>query len=92
MQATGVMIEDGDPEVNLINQSNPDLFLASIGHAVEVKRARMKQPITPTNAGATGSPQGLEQQYKAELKKASGNANAVAQLKNKFRHLGLDVW
>jgi len=92
MQAKGVIIEDGDPEVKLIDQSDPDLFLASIGIAAEAKRARLRQPITPTNAGATGSPQGLEQQYKAELKAVAGNANGVAQLKNKFRKLGLDVW
>jgi len=96
MQHRGVTIEDNDPEVSLIDQSDPDLFLASIGHAVEVKRARLgaqPKPVTPTNAGSAGSPQGLEQQYKAELKKVQGNPTGVAELKNKYRKLGLtDLW
>lgn len=92
MQKAGITIEDGDPEVQMIDQSDPDLFLASVGAAVQAKKARVGKPVTPTNAGSIGSPQSLEQQYRAELMKAAGKPNAVAALKIKYRQMGLDVW
>lgn len=95
MQRAGVIIEDSDPEVAGIDMSDPDLFLASVGHAINVKKTRLAaapQPVTPTNAGSAGAPQGLEAQYKAELKRVAGQPVAVADLKNKYRRLGLDVW
>ena len=98
MQASGVMIEDGDPEVAQIDMTNPYLFLSSVGQAIQAKKSRQAasprpaQPVTPTNAGGAGSPQGLEQEYKAALKKVAGNAVAVGRLKMDFRKRGLDVW
>jgi hypothetical protein len=96
MQRAGVIIEDSDPEVSGIDMSDPDLFLASVGHAINVKKTRLAasapNPVTPTNAGSAGQPQGLEAQYQAELRKIAGNPVAVGQLKMKYRKLGLDKW
>jgi hypothetical protein len=92
MQRAGVIIEDSDPEVVGIDMSDPDLFLASVGHAINVKKTRLAAPVTPTNAGGSGSPQGLQAQYQAELKAVAGKPVAVGQLKMKYRRLGLDVW
>ena len=95
MQAKGMVIEDSDPEVAMIDQSDPYQFMISLDRAIDSKKARVAkatQPGTPTNAGSQGNPQGLEAQYKAELKVAAGKPAAVAQVKMKYRRLGLDIW
>jgi len=63
MQAAGIMINDGDPEVEKLDQSSGYAFLQSIEAAIETKRQRiastsMQAPgRTPTGAGATGAHQ-----------------------------------
>ena len=52
----------------------------------------VKQAAARAKAG-TGNPAVLREKYKAELKAVAGNASKVAELKNKYRHLGLtDLW
>jgi len=63
MDEAGVTIEDDDPEVALLNQGSPYVFLKSIEAAIAAKRQRLgntpqpqaQPPRTPTNAGSGGS-------------------------------------
>jgi hypothetical protein len=63
MQAAGIIINDGDPEAEKLDQSSGYAFLRSIETAIETKRQRiastsMQAPgRTPTGAGATGAHQ-----------------------------------
>lgn len=63
MQAAGIIINDGDPEAEKLDQSSGYAFLRSIEAAIESKRQRiastpMQAPgRTPTGAGATGAHQ-----------------------------------
>ncbi len=63
MKAAGITINEDDPEVKLVDNSDEDHFLLSIAAAIETKRQRiastpMQAPgRTPTGAGATGAHQ-----------------------------------
>lgn len=92
----GVTVLDGDPEVDLVDQSTPSAFLKSIRAAAEKKKQRTETApearITslgkgqPTNLAAS-----LKGQYEERKSKIQGDVNALIALKQEFRKKGLQI-
>lgn len=103
-EKAGMTIEDGDPELALLANIDPtdlDDLKEKIDNAIEQKRARLQTKPSNLNpdaasrvsaATATGLPNNLETQYRAELEQMRrGDANAFMKIKDKYRKLGLKV-
>jgi len=64
MEQMGVYINEDDPEVSLLDQSNEQAFIASVKPAIEAKIKRLagvapglaQTPHAPTNLGGSGAP------------------------------------
>lgn len=88
----GVMVEQNDPEVELIDQSSPSAFLKSLRKAAEKKAQRIATPAEARITSlAKGSQTSLENQYAEEKKKIQGDVQALIELKRKYRAKGLQI-
>ena len=88
----GVVVEQNDPEVELIDQSSPAAFLKSLRKAAEKKAQRIATPAEARITSlAKGTKTSLETQYAEERAKIQGDVEALIQLKKKYRAKGLQI-
>jgi DNA-binding winged helix-turn-helix (wHTH) protein len=91
-KAYGMVIEKDDPEAAQVNLSDPNSFIRSLTTALEKKATRLATPPQArTPDMGNNQPTNLQAKYQADLKNVQGNANALIELKKKYRALGLKV-
>lgn len=104
LKATGVSLDDADPEIKMINMDairtgDSDAYLASIQVAASAKKARMSKgtggaAATPGAIGSGASGGDLMAQYQKELAtipRGQTGAMQKTQLNAKYRKRGLNI-
>lgn len=100
MQQTGIQIEDGDPELVLLDQTSPEAYLASLRNALYQKglRAGSTQSSAPPEARIPSMGQGrkpttdIEKDFLKEYQAAEGKGlEAARQIRQKYMSKGVDV-
>lgn len=96
----GIIVEENDPEyADIAAATTPLKLIRATEKAVKDKSARLKASggVSDNAAGrmpvasSTSSPSNLEAEYKEKAKKLQGNVNAIFQLTQEYRKLGLKI-
>ena len=97
-QQAGINLEEGDPELLLLDQSSPETFLSSFRNALYQKKLRSGEPGAPPQARIpsmgqqTKAPPGSDEQFIKEYKAAAGQGLGRArEIRNKWADKGVDV-
>ena len=97
-QQTGIALEEGDPELMLLDQSSPDAFIGSFRNALYQKKLRTgengTQPETriPSMGQQTKKPPGADEEFLKEYKAAAGKGLGNArEIREKWASKGVDT-
>lgn len=97
-QQAGIELQEGDPELLLLDQSSPEAYLSSFRNALYQKRLRSSGSAKPPEARipsmgqATKVPEGSEEQFIKEYKAAQGlGLQKAREIRQKYMAKGMDV-